>query len=78
MKFFLIFFKLITGSQIFIEEKLINSFRDSHTVFQDEKDNKVLFHPDHPNHQTSLKFSYDDKLSFEKVFNDVSDQKGSL
>ncbi|MDR1988356.1 MAG: hypothetical protein LBQ24_06640 [Candidatus Peribacteria bacterium] len=29
---FLIFFKLITGSQIFTEEKLENSFKDSQAV----------------------------------------------
>jgi methylthioribose-1-phosphate isomerase len=54
---FLIFFKLITGSQIFIEEKLENSFKDSQTFSQAAKESNVLFQSFHQTPSDSSKFS---------------------
>jgi hypothetical protein len=54
---FLIFFRLITGSQIFIEEKLENSFKDSQTFSQVEKESSVLFQFFHQIPSSSLEFS---------------------
>jgi hypothetical protein len=75
---FLSCFKLITGSQIFTEEKLANSLRDSHAVSQAEKLSKVLFPSFHHNHSLSLVFSKAYIFPLEKLFIEFSLAKGSL
>jgi hypothetical protein len=59
LKVFLIFFKLITGSQILIVEKLVKFLTDSQTEFQEENSKSVLFHSDHHNQDLFSKFSYE-------------------